>query len=360
MIKTPDTESARNAPQLLQPTAMEKDFEMDFFTEGNPASRRDLLLATAGGLALALANPARAAQNKPNIEAPIASAIPYVEHRISHDGHMIYAREYPGQDPAFVMMHGFPDNLHIYDYVVPYLTRAGRRVVVFDFLGFGQSEKVVEGYQYTFKQQVGDVAAVVDALKLDRFIPVGHDSGGPCASNYALENPDRVAWLCLLNCYYAESPTWRLPEIIEVFGDPGLKELAQAFLANPDKMDWLITFQDNHFQVKMPPNLRERFVGIVRPIVNGNFAAGAGPAFAQMTSQVRESVAYNTSRLPDVRQFTTKVNLIWGALDPYLTPATAAAIAANYPNSEVKSVEAGHWLMIDMPAEVAQLLLTSA
>ena len=71
-------------------------------------------------------------------------------------------------------------------------------------------------------------------------------------------------------------------------------------------------------------------------------------------------MAYNTSRLPDVRRFGSKVNLIWGVLDPYLTSATAAAIAANYPHSEVKSVEAGHWLMIDKPAEVAQLLLTSA
>ena len=78
----------------------------------------------------------------------MASAVPYVEHRISHDGHMIYARDYPGQGPAYVMLHGFPDNLHIYDYVVPYLTAAGRRVVVFDFLGFGQSEKTAPGYNF--------------------------------------------------------------------------------------------------------------------------------------------------------------------------------------------------------------------
>ncbi|QPF82052.1 alpha/beta hydrolase [Bradyrhizobium genosp. L] len=334
---------------------------MASFTEGTPASRRDLLLASAGGLALALASPSRATPDKPSIEPPMASDVPYTEHRISSGDGMVYAREYPGQDPAFVMMHGFPDNLHIYDYLVPYLTRAGRRVAVFDFLGFGRSEKVaVEGYRYTFKQQVGDLAAVVDTLKIDKFVPVGHDSGGPCAANYALDNPDRVAWLCLMNCYYSDSPTWRLPEIIEVFGDPWLKELAHAFLSDPDKMAWLITFQDKHFQVNMPADLRERFDGIVRPIVNGNFSGGAGPAFAQMTAQVRDSVAYNTSRLPDVRRFGKKVNLIWGVQDPYLTSATAAAIAATYPQGGVKSVQAGHWLMIDRPAEVAQLLLTSS
>jgi pimeloyl-ACP methyl ester carboxylesterase len=125
-------------------------------------------------------------------------------------------------------------------------------------------------------------------------------------------------------------------------------------------MEWLLRFQSKAFQVKLPPNLKERFVGILQPLIEANFASGAGPAFAEMTSQVRDSVAYNTTRLPDVRRFAPKVTLIWGVLDPYLTPAAAAAIAANYPHSTVKPVETGHWLMIDAPEQVAQLLLTEA
>lgn len=321
-------------------------------------SRRDMLSAAAGGLALSLSISIRAEADAPVLEPPAASAVAFVEHHISHDGHMIYAREYPGQDPAYVMMHGFPDNLHIYDYVVPYLTRAGRRVVVFDFLGFGQSEKVVSAnYGYTFEQQVGDLAAVADALKLSKFIPVGHDAGGPCAINYSIDHPDRIAWLCLMNCYYADSPTLRLPEIIEVFGDPWLKDLAQTFLDTPEMMNWLLSFQDSHFQAKMPPALKDRFTGILRPIVRDNFASGAGPAFRQMTSQVRDNVAYNTTRLPDLRKFVPKVTLVWGTEDPYLTPEAADAIAANFPRAAVKPVEAGHWLIIDRPEEVARLLL---
>ena len=339
---------------------------MKIISDLSVSSRRELLLAVAGGVALA-ASPVRAvaqtkAQMLPDgIEPPMPSPVAFVEHRIAHDGHMIYAREYPGQGPAFVMLHGFPDNLHIYDYVVPYLTRAGRHVVVFDFLGFGQSEKVTSAnYPYTFKQQVGDLAAVVDALKIDKFIPVGHDSGGPCAANYAIDNPQRIAWLCLLNCFYAESSTLRLPEIIEVFGNPSLRDLSQAFLANPEKMDWLLRFQDQHFQVKMPDNLKKRFLYILRPIVDGNFASGAGPGFAQMTAQVRDNVAYNTSRLPAARRFKPNVRLIWGVMDPYLTSAAATAIAKNFPNGTVQLVETGHWLMIDAPEQVAQLLLAGS
>jgi hypothetical protein len=45
----------------------------------------------------------------------------FVEHRVAHGTGSIYAREYRGTGPAFVLMHGFPDNLHIYDDLIPYL-----------------------------------------------------------------------------------------------------------------------------------------------------------------------------------------------------------------------------------------------
>jgi len=59
----------------------------------------------------------------------------YSEHRVPRGTHRLYAREYPGEGPAIVLMHGFPDNLHLYDRLVPHLS--GRRVVAFDFLGWG-------------------------------------------------------------------------------------------------------------------------------------------------------------------------------------------------------------------------------
>jgi len=79
-----------------------------------------------------------------------------------------------------------------------------------------------------------------------------------------------------------------------------------------------------------------------------------------MCSQVRDSVTYNTTRLPEARRFGSKVAAIWGSLDPYLSPAAATAIAGNFAHGTVELVEAGHWLMIDKPAEVAQLLLMEA
>lgn len=326
------------------------------------ASRRGFLSVAAGlaGLAGIVPVMATANENMPAARGAPAPSVAAIEHRIAHDGHMIYARDYPGHEPAFVLLHGFPDNLHIYDYLLPLLTAAGRRVVVFDFVGFGDSDKVAQPGYYSFSQQVGDLAAVANALKLDKFIPVGHDSGGPCAANYALDNPRRVAWVCLMNTYYADTPTLRFPELIELFGDPSLKALAGAIASDREKMAWLISFQNKAFQVNMPPDQRQRFDGILQPIIDANFAGGSGPAFMQMVSQVRGNVAYNSGRVARARKFEPKVKLIWGALDPYLTPDAANAIAANFAHASVRLVQAGHWLMIDLPEQVANLLLEGA
>ena len=39
----------------------------------------------------------------------------YQETFVRRDQHRIYVREYPGEEPTIILMHGFPDNLHLYD-----------------------------------------------------------------------------------------------------------------------------------------------------------------------------------------------------------------------------------------------------
>ena len=104
------------------------------------------------------------------------------------------------------MLHGFPDNSHIYDDLILHLVAAGRRTIAFDFLGFGGSDKP-EGAVYTFEQQLGDLEAVANALA------VGHDAGGPAAVNFALRHPTRAAGICLMNAFYGELPGLRAPNL---------------------------------------------------------------------------------------------------------------------------------------------------
>jgi haloalkane dehalogenase len=88
----------------------------------------------------------------------------YQESFVQREQHRIYVQDHPGAEPAIILMHGFPDNVHLYDRLSPYLSPP-RRVVLFDFLGWGSSDKP-SGYPYTTDNQIGDLDAVITQLGL--------------------------------------------------------------------------------------------------------------------------------------------------------------------------------------------------
>ena len=154
----------------------------------------------------------------------------FTEHRVQSDRGSLYVRDFPGSGAAFVLLHGFPDNSHIYDDLIPHLASGGRRTISIDFQGFGASDKL-DGAHYSFEQQLRDLETVVEALGLEKIIPVGHDAGGPTAVNFALKHPERAAAVCLMNAFYGDAPGLGVPEIIELFANKSLKSLTRHFLA---------------------------------------------------------------------------------------------------------------------------------
>src|SRR5262245_25224687 len=170
----------------------------------------------------------------------------YKEAWVDRDGHRIYARDYPGREPAIILLHGFPDNLHLYDRLVPYLNPP-RHVVTFDFLGWGASDKPAP-YPYTATNQIGDLDAVISQLGLDQVTIVVHDASGPPGIDWALEHPDRVAALILLDTYYSLMPTLRPPEAIILYSTPLLRTLGRGLARAWDPFDrWLYTWQVGRF-----------------------------------------------------------------------------------------------------------------
>src|ERR1700692_1903770 len=143
----------------------------------------------------------------------------FTEHRVPREQGKVYVRDYDGTGPAFILMHGFPDNLRIYDDLIPYRPKADRRVVAFDFLGFGASDKPA-GAAYSFEQQLGDLSAVIQARGLGKVALVAHDSSGIAAINFAVEHPYKVGSLCIFNSAYDNSPLNVWPEMIVLFADP--------------------------------------------------------------------------------------------------------------------------------------------
>jgi haloalkane dehalogenase len=285
----------------------------------------------------------------------------FLERHIPRGQGSVYARDYEGAGSAFVLMHGFPDNLQIYDRLIPHLVAAGRRVVTFDFLGYGASDKPA-GANYSFRQQLGDLEAVLEALNLEKIVPVGHDAGGPAAINFTLNHPDRVSSLCLLNTFYGAAPTLQLPELIALFANPGLKALAGALLKSPEQLAWVFRFQQLKFLETLPEKNKATFESVLTPIINNNFnfgkAAGSGPAFAQMTAQVFEEVGRNTARLHQLEALDVPVKIIWGDADLALNAGVAEDLQSHLKKASLQVLSAGHWPQIDEPDQVAKAMLS--
>jgi haloalkane dehalogenase len=289
---------------------------------------------------------------------PDAGAPAFKEHRIESPLGDVYARDYPGNAPAFVLMHGFPDNLHIYDDLVPHLVAAGRRVVTFDFLGFGQSAKPA-GASYSFRQQLGDLEAVVDQLGLERIVPVAHDSSGAAALNFALAHPDRTAALVILNAAFAASPAARWPELITLFATPSLAALSGALIQSPEQFGWVVNFQREAFKRHLADRHKAHYDAFLGPVIDRNFRVdGAGPAFVEMTAQFFDEMERNAARIPELAKLDIPAKVIWGENDPYFSADQAREYTSYFRNASLHLLPAGHWLQLDEPGLVAAEMLS--
>lgn len=107
----------------------------------------------------------------------------------------------PAGAPVFLLLHGEPSSSSIYRNFLAPLCRAGFRCVAPDFIGFGQSEKLLEEEWYVIERQVEMLRHLIDALDLCQINLVCQDWGGPIGLRQAVDQPDRFERLFILNTW---------------------------------------------------------------------------------------------------------------------------------------------------------------
>ncbi len=280
----------------------------------------------------------------------------FIEHSVQRGKYRIYAREYEGEEPPVVLLHGFPDNLHLYDRLVPFLSPP-RRVVVFDFLGWGSSDKPSR-YPYTAQNQEIDLDAVVNQLKLAQVLLVAHDASGPPAIDWALRRPDQVAALVLLNTYYSAMPTLRPPEAIFLFSTPLIRSVARPVsgLFNHLIFRRMYWWQVGRFF--RDPDIRSHFV----PLLYQQFEAtpSTRPAFFRLNEDLLPTIRSRSRMVSKLKDFRRPVRIIFGASDPYLNKGVAQKFHELFPASGLFLLDsARHFVQMDEPEEVARLILST-
>ena len=122
----------------------------------------------------------------------------FAEHHVTCGEVDIHARA-GGKGPPVLLLHGFPQNLFEWGRVAPLLAER-YTVVCADLRGYGQSGKPAgEGETYSFRAMARDQATLMVALGFPRFHLIGPDRGARTAHRMALDHPQSIRSLALLD-----------------------------------------------------------------------------------------------------------------------------------------------------------------
>ena len=125
-----------------------------------------------------------------------------------------------GSGPPLLLLHGYPQTHAMWHKVAPALA-AHFSVVALDLRGYGDSSKpesAPDHAPYSKRAMAADMVEVMAALGFDTFAVCGHDRGGRVAHRMALDHPDAVTRLAVLDI----APTR------EMYRDAG-QEMARAY-----------------------------------------------------------------------------------------------------------------------------------
>ena len=113
------------------------------------------------------------------------------------DTHWVYYEG--GQGPTIVLLHGFAADKNVWLQTAKLLT-PHFHLIIPDLPGWGDSSRVPDA-SYNADAQAGRLDAFVQTLRLQRFLLVGHSTGGAIAGVYASEHPEHVSALALVDAF---------------------------------------------------------------------------------------------------------------------------------------------------------------
>ncbi|MEM6887747.1 MAG: alpha/beta hydrolase [Pseudomonadota bacterium] len=103
-----------------------------------------------------------------------------------------------GNGPAVLLLHGFPQTRAMWHATAPALAQTFT-VVAADLRGYGASSKPPDTAAYSFRAMAADKHALMQRLGHKRFHVVGHDRGGRVAHRLALDAPEAVQSLVVMD-----------------------------------------------------------------------------------------------------------------------------------------------------------------
>lgn len=246
------------------------------------------------------------------------------------------AYQVAGQGPAVVLIHGVGLNQHMWGGQVVGL--AGQfQVITYDMLGHGDS--ALPPQDAGLETYAAQLQELLDHLGLERAAVVGFSMGGLVARAFALQYPQRLGAMVILNSVFNRTPEQREGVVartrqVAEFGPDANVEAALA--------RWFSL----EYQAASAAQIQA-----IRQVLSGNHPQGYLTTYALFATQ-------DMYRADELGSIAAPTLVATGELDPGSTPEMARQLAARIPGAQVQILEEQrHMMPVESPRLVNQMLL---
>ena len=259
---------------------------------------------------------------------------------------MTLAVQDEGEGQPVLLLHGFPDSHRLWRHQVDPLNAAGMRVIAPDLRGFGESDMPQAIEDYAITKSVADMVAVLDQLAIERAHVVGHDFGAPVAWALAAFVPDRVEKLVVMSVGHPETRRTRTIEQREKSWYMLLFQFSGVAEELLTRNDWQL-FRE---WVRSDGDIDQYLADLSRPD-----ALTAGLSWYRANVPPHRELDGS----PPVPNIAAPTLAMWSTGDNYLTeqPVLQSAAFVDGPWRYERIEHASHWLQLDQPDRVNELLV---
>lgn len=254
-----------------------------------------------------------------------------------------------GEGPVVLLLHGFPDSHQVWRKQVGPLVRAGYRVIAPDLRGMGDGPILPAVSDYAVSKVLGDVVGLLDVLQVKQARVVGHDWGAVIGWYLAAYYPSRVERLMVMSVGAPWNPEFNSIEQREKFWYANFFQFEGVAEAQLKKDNFALfrAFSRGEGDAEVAI---ERFA---RPGV-----LTAGLNWYRANSKPRMPAPDGTPPAPNPK-INCDVVGVWSERDHYLTEAqmetSGPLVSGKWRYHRVGG--AGHWMMLERPHRVTELIL---
>jgi pimeloyl-ACP methyl ester carboxylesterase len=253
------------------------------------------------------------------------------------NGNLYYSVQ--GSGHPVVLIHGFAASHYDWVYLTPELAEAGYQAIAPDLIGHGSSDKPTDPACYTFSVLYQHFSDWMETFgQQGKLTLIGHSMGGLIALNFAIQNPDSILRLVLVDPYYSKN---QLKSILRLINRKP-EWYQQALRISPQ---WLI-------QTLISLDVR----GLI------HYEDRTRQQIAEDYKRASPQIVFIPGSIPDISTEIICVKsptlVIWGTNDATLNPNSFPAMVKSLPDGYGKAIRgAGHQPHLARPAEFNRLVM---